>query len=279
MKKQHFYVVFSNKTLTYVCLDDIVKKKEDGVMEIKKIEKLKSGKYKIHFTEGDTVTTYDSVILKQNLLYHKRITKEEYASILRETGYYASLDEIIKKISKKYRSEKEIRDFLKEKEVENEEEIIHYLKENHFLNDEVFAKSYIHDRAFLSSDGPCAIFNDLKKHNIKDEIIYKYLNEIEEDVWNQKMDKMIQKKTKPNTSPYMQKQKIINDLISKGFEKEKILDRMNNFSFSSEGIVKDYQKLKLKLEKKYEGSNLDFEIKKRLYQKGYSSNDIDDYLS
>ena len=258
---------------------DKLRLKEDDVMVIKKIEKLKSGKYKIHFEEEDTLTTYDSVILKQNILYHKRITKEEYKNLLEETHKYEALDKIIKMISRKYRSEKEIREILKEKQVEHLEDVINYLKENRFIDDERFAQSYINDRVLLSKDGPDVIKDYLRKQNISENTIVCMLNQIDQDTWNQKIDYLIKKKLKPTTSPYMQKQKIVMDLIQKGFDKEIILERLSHVSFSSEGIIKDYEKIKMRLSKKYEGSNLDFEIKKRLYQKGYSSYDIDQYLS
>ena len=40
-------------------------------MEIKKITKLKSGKYKIEFMNKTTITTYDKIILENNLLFKK----------------------------------------------------------------------------------------------------------------------------------------------------------------------------------------------------------------
>ena len=248
-------------------------------MDIKKIEKLKSGKYKIHFKDQDPLITYDSVILKQNILYHKRITMEEYKILIKETTQYTVLDETIKLISKKYRSEKEIKEFLDQKEIQNKEEIISYLRENHFLDDDRFAKAYVNDRALLSNDGPELIRNHLQNEGISNEKITLFLNQIDHDIWRQKIKKMILKKTSTHYSPLVQKQKILVDLTQKGFLKEEILEILEKKTFSSEGIVKEYDKIKRKLEKKYTGNQLEYEIKKKLYQKGYSSSDMEKYLS
>ena len=258
---------------------DIFFLKEDDNVEIKKIEKLKSGKYKIHFEGKDPLITYDSVILHQNLLYHKRISLEEYKILEKETEHYRILDEIIKQINKKYRSEKEIKDFLEKNGVQQKEEILSYLRENHFLDDDRFTRAYVNDRSLLSNDGPLLIKSNLLKEGISEDKIMSVLDEIPSEVWENKIKKLILKKMSTNYSPTIQKQKILLDLTQKGFSKEEVFACLENQTFSSAGILKEYEKIKRKLEKKYSGNNLEYEIKKKLYQKGYTSSDIEKYLS
>jgi SOS response regulatory protein OraA/RecX len=54
-----------------------------------------------------------------------------------------------------------------------------------------------------------------------------------------------------------------------------INDILNNINLNSdEAILKEYKALYNKLSKKYKDQQLDFEIKQRLYRKGYSSEEI-----
>ena len=47
-------------------------------MQIKKIKKVASNKYKIDFTNGDSIITYDNVILENNILLKKEIDDSLY---------------------------------------------------------------------------------------------------------------------------------------------------------------------------------------------------------
>jgi hypothetical protein len=53
--------------------------------EIKKIKKMANQKYRIELENGTKFTTYDEVILKHQLLFHKEIDGKEYEQLLKET--------------------------------------------------------------------------------------------------------------------------------------------------------------------------------------------------
>ena len=57
-------------------------------MKIQKWEKLKSGKYKVLLENGEKFITYDDVILKNNLLFHKEIDCNTMIKINNDTLYY-----------------------------------------------------------------------------------------------------------------------------------------------------------------------------------------------
>ena len=66
------------------------------------------------------------------------------------------------------------------------------------------------------------------------------------------------------------KQKLLNDLINKGYYREDIISILNNINIDDEKIkYLEYQKLYNKLSKKYSGSELSYKIKQKLYQKGF----------
>ena len=74
-------------------------------MEINKIVKLKNNKYKIYIG-SEVITTYDNVILENNLLYKKSIDDKLYNKILNDTNYFDIYNKIVKYILKKRRSER-----------------------------------------------------------------------------------------------------------------------------------------------------------------------------
>lgn len=246
-------------------------------MKIEKITKLKSGKYKLKLEDGSTIITYDDVIIKNNLLYSKNINMHLQKNIYKQTEYFDIYNKIVKMISTKYRSEKEIRKYLEDKNIteSEKEQIIKRLKENSLIDDERFVKCYINDRLNLSNDGPGLIFKNLSEY-VDNSIISKYIEEIDEEVVIDKLTKQIEKKIKTNKdSFYIMKQKLLNHFKNKGYETSMILDILNNYKIDNkENINKEYQKLYNKLSKKYSGNELIYKIKQKLYAKGYTQEDI-----
>ena len=61
------------------------------------------------------------------------------------------------------------------------------------------------------------------------------------------------------------------DLINKGFYKEDIMLVLEEFTIKDDKNIylKEYNKLKNKLSKKYSGEELEYQIKNNLYKKGF----------
>ena len=252
------------------------------LMKIEKIKKLSNGKYKIELANKDTITTYDEVILEENILYKKEIDNELINKINIKNDYYKIYNKTIKYIMTKVRSEKEINIYLDKQNIEekDKQKIIKTLKENRLLNDDNFYISYISDRIRLSNDGPDKIKNELLNHNIE-------LNKIEEelekynDLIYEKLEKLIIKKSKQSSkySEYILKQKIREYFINLGYKKDMIEEILSTITLdNSESLNKEYQKQYNKLSKKYSGEELKYKIKNNLYQKGYKLDDINKIL-
>lgn len=249
-------------------------------MKIDKIVKNKNGKYKIIFDNKETITTYDDVLLKDGLLFKKEITTEELNEINVENRYYEIYNKTVKFISTKMRSLKEIVKFLDKHETseKDKEKIIAKLSEIKLINDEQFANAYFQDRINLSTDGPYKIKQELSNNDISDEIIEAIYNHLDQDIVYQKLDKLIQKKIKSNhnKSNFMLKQKIVNDMVNLGYDKEMIIEILDNKLVCNNQVINnEYRKLRLKLSRKYTGSELDYQIKMKLRQKGFSKDEID----
>lgn len=251
-------------------------------MKIEKIKKLKSGKYKLELDNDQSIITYDDVILKNNLLYNKEIDNDKLNELYKDNTYYDTYNKVVKMISKRLRSEKEISDYLEKNNVIDKDKIISRLKSVNLINDTNFAKAYLYDRLYLSKDGVSKIQSDLIDYGINDNIISDLLSNLDEAIIDEKLEKIVIKKIKSNSnkSNYLLKQKIIYDLINLGYDKEKIVYYFDkNITDDSSAILKEYNKLFKKLSLKYSDDKLKCEIKNKLFQKGYSSYEIDKIIN
>ena len=65
-------------------------------MKIEHIKKLKSGKYKIDLENGTSISLYDEVILKYNLLYHKEIDLSLLNELDQDNLFYTLYNKVLK---------------------------------------------------------------------------------------------------------------------------------------------------------------------------------------
>ena len=176
-------------------------------------------------------------------------------------------------INKRIRCEKEIRDYLKKytKDENKIELLINKLKDNNFINEELYLKSFIHDKINLSNDGPLKIKRDLEYLGFNSFQIEDYLIEFNDNLIKDKIERYINKQIKTNKkSLYIFKQKMLLNLSNLGYLKEDILDCLNNIELDEDNLKeKEREKLIKKYQKKYQGSELDKIIKQKLYEKGY----------
>lgn len=251
-----------------------------GSMHIQKITKLKSGKYKITFDNKESITTYDDVVLGENLLYQKDVDLEKLKKLLQQTSYFDIYHKMVRLISVKYRSKKEIEMILEKEKLEETERrnIISSLIQNDFINDKRFTECYINDRLYLSSDGPFLISKNLLSYGIEDSIIKEAFAKIDPSVFYEKLEKLVQKKIKNNIkySRYILENKIVQVFKEKGFEEDMIRQIFDSHFVDDYHVIdKEYQKLMKKLSLKYEGNELAFKIKQKLYSKGFMKTEIE----
>lgn len=246
-------------------------------MQINKIKKLKNGKYKLEIDHNKTVTTYDNVILENNLLFDKRVDNEILNKIDKDTEYYDIYNKVVKMVSRKLRCEKEIRDYLEKNGLSKKDinEMIIKFKENKIIDDLAFTKAYIHDRVSFSNDGILKIRENLEKYNIDSLIIERELEQIDKEVFQEKIQKYVSKKIKNNHkySNAILKNKLIFELKANGYDNFNIdafFDSKNNEDILAKEIIKVHNKLI----KKYSGKDLTLKMYKLLYQKGFSREEI-----
>ena len=250
-------------------------------MQINKIKKLKNGKYKLEIDHHKEVTTYDNVILENNLLFDKSMDNEKLNKIDKDTEYYDIYNKVVKMVSRKLRCEKEIRDYLEKNGLSQKDidEMIIKFKENKIINDLAFTKAYIHDRLSFSNDGILKIRESLEKYDIDNLIIEQELEQIDKEVFKQKIQKYVSKKLKNNHkySNSILKNKLVFELKSNGYTDFNIDDFFDNQN-NEDILKKETMKVYNKLIKKYSGKDLTLMMYKQLYQKGFSKEEIQNEL-
>jgi len=204
-------------------------------MKIIKYEKKDNNKYKVHLENNESINIYEDVIIKNNLLYKKEMDRELLEKIDNDNSQFDAYNKCVKYISVRIRSKHEIEEYLKKKEIEPSliDETIDKLIKNNLLNDDIFTKAFVNDKIKFTTMGPYRIEQELKKHHIDSNIIYKYLNEIDDVTIDDKINKQINKLIKSSRKKQNLRNKIYMNLLSLGYSNEMILRNLNNYDLSN----------------------------------------------
>lgn len=204
-------------------------------MKIEKYKKISDSKYRIILDNGTVTDIYEDVIVKNNLLYKKEIDCNLLNKIEQDNEYQDSYNIALKYITVRLRSINEIEVYLKKKGIKTEaiEDTISRLKENNFLNDEIFTKAFIQDKLNFTTMGKYKLINELKILKVDENIINNYIEEIEEDIWCERINKLINKyiKSKKKYSGNILKNKIYIYLVNLGYDKSLVINSLNNYDF------------------------------------------------
>ena len=247
-------------------------------MIIKKYKYIGKNKYELTIDDENKVF-YEDIILKYNLLLKKEITKKELESLIKENEFYEIYYKGIEILNRRKKTKKELKESLK-KYYDNETQInkaIERIDKEGYINNKDYSRSYIFDSMKFKNYGPYKIKRQLLDLGVEENIIDEELKVFTKDIIDEKIKKHINKKVKTNTNKSERnlKEKIIQSLISDGYQKEDIIRNLNNISFDDSTIEKkEYEKLYKKLSNKYSGKELELKLKQKMYQKGfYNKND------
>lgn len=240
-------------------------------MKIEKIKKQRNGRYELYLTNHDKIVTYDDVILKNQLLYHPDLDAKELEQINQDTNYYDIYYKLVKLISTKLRSEKEVRLYLHKFNLtsQDEQQMIDELKQAGLINEVLFAKAYAADHFHLNKEGPNKIRQALEAYELDEALINETLADISDEV-PAMIESLIIKRSQANTkdSEYLKTQKITHYLLDKGYDYDLIKPLLCKIEGSDQtALAQAYQKL----------TNKDQAINK-LMQKGFKYNEIKTYL-
>ncbi len=245
-------------------------------MKIVRFTKNKNGMYQLTLENNIKVKVHEDLILKYDLLLKKDLDEKTLLKIRDKNFIYEVYEIAFQYMKNRLRSKKEIEAYLKKKEYSSEviASVLSLLQEHGDLDDYTYAISYLHDKISMSHDGPNKIRGDLEKAGISSEIIEKVMPSYTEEIEKAKIEKLINKQVKTNhhKGSILLKKKIQDDLAILGYSSTLIHQSLNGKKLVSEDLYqKEYEKQKNLLSKKYSGKELEYKLKQKMYQKGFSN--------
>ena len=204
-------------------------------MKIEKYELTKKNIYNVYLSNGEVLELNGKVITDNELLIKKDIDNELYDKLKRDNTICMLMDTSVKYIDRRLRSINELRDYLKNKEEDTIiiEEVIDKLIDYKYLDDDRFTKAFIKDKLNFTNWGDYKIKNELKRLGVNEEIIYNNMTSIDDNIYYERISKIIDKDISTNKKygGIKLKNKIYNHLLTLGYSKEKVISIINNYNF------------------------------------------------
>lgn len=241
-------------------------------MKIQGYKYLGNSKYRV-IINNEEYTLYEDVILKYDLLI-KDVNEKDLAKFLEENKRYEAYYVALKYIKTKLRTRKEIEEYLSKKDYNDFyiDYAVARLEQEKYIDERVYAKSYILDAINLKNIGPNKIVMELTNLGIDKNIVLDELSIFTNYIEEEKVYKYIEKsiKNNHNKSSYILKNKIKQNLINLGYNPNIINKYLNEYNIDDNKIYqKELEKVKSKLSKKYTGKELEYKIKQNMYRKGF----------
>lgn len=243
-------------------------------MKIIKYKKTTKDRYKIDLDDGRELLLYEDVILKFELLLKKEIFELDIMKIEAFNQECDVYHVALESINHRFKSIYDTREFLVKKEypIEMIEKAIEKLVEQGYLNDRSFIKSYINNQIVTTNKGPYKIRRELSEHRVDLNIVDEELVVFDEESQLEKIRKVLARlyNSNRNRGGTVLKKKLVNDLSNLGYDNSIISKVIEEFDFSNNKDIasREYEKLYKKLSRKYDGKELEYKIKEKLYQKG-----------
>lgn len=240
---------------------------------------MSGSKYKVFFSNGLSIIVHEDIILKYNMLVNKYIDSEQLELIQTDNNNYIVYDLALKYIKIKLRCEKEIREYLKKKNIEDNiiNDIVDKLKNDGYLSEDAYIKAYTYDKFNICNIGPLKIKKELINLGFDEGKVDEEVNKLDKNDLLAKLNKMIDKRISQtkNYSGYILRKKIVDYFIDRGFELSDIECILKDKNLCNhDHLKKEYDKLYNRYSKKYSGNELEKVIKQKLYQKGFNYSDI-----
>ncbi len=152
------------------------------------------------------------------------LTTERYDYIVDNTVYVKAYQKADRFIGFKMRTEKEVRDKLKEDEYSPDiiERVIASMLKYKYIDDEAFSLMYAKDCRKLKKWGPQRIKSELFKKGVNENIIDKALSELNIEDTDQIIEGLLEKRIKNTPIDLKEKQRHFNFLLRRGFNAEDI---------------------------------------------------------
>ncbi|MBP1048092.1 recombination regulator RecX [Enterococcus sp. BWM-S5] len=255
---------------------------------IVKITREKMQFYLIWLSSGEKLRVSEDILVKYRLLKGQEVSEQLIAEIKKAGSYDVGLQMALNYLSYQLRTKKEIRVYLKEKEIEkqDQEKIIKQLQELQLLDDYLYSESYVRTMMKTSDKGPVQIGQQLKQKGIEEEAVQQglalYTSEEQLAIASKAAEKGMRRYRDKSFKDATQKTKMY--LIQRGFSKDIADQAMAELAFEKDED-QELEQLKKQGDRLWaRHQNLDagkrkLKIRQSLYQKGFDYDLISQFIS
>ena len=255
--------------------------------KIKSIRKLKNNHYTLTTESGHKIRISEDTLVKHRLLKGEEVSENTLEIIEKEAELDIGYQLALSFLSYQLRSEKEIKDHLKKKEISEEgiSYVIIKLREMNLLDDLVFAESYVRTVMKTQDKGPQTIKQQLFKKGISEENIAKALEQYSFDDQEEVAMKVAEKALRKYKSKSHKEQinKVRQHLFTKGYSGDLINLVMSNLEVEKdeddewETLVREGDKLWRK-HQRLDKAKKKQKMRQSLFQKGYDFDAINRFI-
>jgi regulatory protein len=258
------------------------------------IQKRNKSRYNVFLTKGHSaeyaLSVDEDLLIKHRLTKGLEINEDTLIQLIDEDEKKKTYNLAINYLSYRMRSVHEMKQYLekKEKEQKHINEVIYELLQQGFLNDQEFAHAYIRSKQLTLMKGPLKLKQELLQKGVNDAVIEAALASFSEEVQKEKIVTWLKKQQSKKSSKVSSKafkEKLSNQLVTKGYSQRVIVEALQLVDFPEEfteeweAICFQGDKIKRKLEGKYTGWEYEQRLKQQLYRKGFPMDVIEQYIS
>ncbi|MCO0831711.1 recombination regulator RecX [Fructobacillus sp. W13] len=244
----------------------------------------RAGRYNLELDGRFAFGISENVLAKFGLMKGRELDKEEIERIKEADLVDQGLKVALNFLSPALRTEKQVRERLVKKEIDPSviDKVIDHLKEQLLLNDATYAKAYVNTKQVFTPKGPRAIFMELKKAGVKEELIEDALVEYPEEAQLEVATKMAEKmaRTHKRVSTRTRQQKVAQGLVQKGFSFDIASQAINAVDMASdeedeqENALREAEKA-ARRQRTGTAKERFYKVKAKLYAKGFTAEIIE----
>lgn len=257
------------------------------MIKVLRTTKGKSGFYQVAFSNGEKIRVSEDLLLKYRLFKDAQLSAEAYRELQQNVYYDLGLQQAMNYISYQLRSEKEVRTYLRDKEIPavDREKILQRLKELQLVNDQIYGESYVRTQMRTSDKGPIVVKQQLRQKGLSSELVDLVIHEYDPETQFDNAYHLAEKNLRKIRSKSFKEtlQKIRGTLMTKGFTSEVIQLVMDELPLEKDdeqetaALQQEAERLWRRHQNKVPRVR-NQKIKQSLYQKGYQLEDIQQYL-
>lgn len=252
------------------------------------VQKRRKDRFNVFLNGSYAFPVSEAVLVKTGLRKDLVLSPEELAEIKRLNAEQDAYTAAVDYLSYSLRSEKEVREKLREEDIPPEaiDTVIERLKSQLYINDRIYGESYTRTAANINRKGPLIIAQELKGKGLNQELIDEVLLQYPEADQRENAVKLAEKQLKKQhrSSAREAANKTRLYLQQKGYPRE-VVDEVMAAIDTEKPEDEEWEALKQQGEKawtryarKAEGHELQQKVRASLYQKGFPGDLISRFI-